>query len=207
MGIISKDTLKRIYLLYLIGEFQEGPYGKLRLEKVTYLSERKAEKKPFGFKWYNFGQYSEDLSNTLEQLISMGYVASYPLESKEEGKEGNIYISQVKENNKEYGEILSAVGLGEDIKKAVEEWGYDAESDIIEKAYNLKEVKNLDHGDVIFEGNLPDYFEILYLDEEYCEDIELSFNPRFIASMEKVVKGYRKSDFDIEKVKKVDAVI
>ena len=37
------------------------------------------------------------------------------------------------------------------------------------------------------------------------KQINLSFNPKFIASMEKISKGIEESDFDVSKVKTVDS--
>ena len=50
MGTISKDTFKRLYLLYTIGRFKEGVYGLLRLNKVVYFGLKDAGLKAFGFK-------------------------------------------------------------------------------------------------------------------------------------------------------------
>lgn len=62
---ISADTFKRIYLLSMVASFSRGVYGAKRLQKVTYLAERKRpDVRPFEFKKYHYGQFSETLEET-----------------------------------------------------------------------------------------------------------------------------------------------
>lgn len=199
MRVITKDIFKRLFLLYLINEFKDGVYGKLRLEKITYFIEREFEMKPFGYKWYHYGQYSEDLSAILEQLISMGFVSSLPLESER----GNKY--KVRGEIQDYSLVINIIpGLVEKTKQIIDKWGYASGKKIVKRAYSFKEVKGLECDDNIFDENLPDKIELKNFDEDACEDLNLSFNPKFIASMEKINKGIEENDFDVSKVKTVD---
>lgn len=200
MRIITKDIFKRLFLLYLINEFKDGVYGKLRLEKITYFIEREFKMKPFGYKWYHYGQYSEDLSAILEQLISMGLVSSLPLDTER----GNKY--KVKGEIQDYSLVINTIpGLAKKTKQIIDKWGYASGQKIVKRAYSFKEVKGLACDDNIFDENLPDKIELKNFDEDACEDLNLSFNPKFIASMEKINKGIEESDFDISKVKAVDS--
>lgn len=202
MGTITKDTFKRLFLLYLINEFKDGVYGKLRLEKITYFIEREFNIKPFEYKWYHYGQYSEDLFDILEQLISMGFVSSLPLDSER----GNKY--KVKSEIQDYSSVISIVpGLIKKTKQIIDKWGYASEQKIVKQAHSFKEVKGLEYDDKIFDENLPDKIKLKNLNEDACEDLNLSFNPKFIASMEKINKGIEESDFDVSKVKTVDFFI
>jgi len=72
MGRISASTLRRIYLLYLLSRFEKGAFGAVRVQKVTYISEREAPTKVFGYKRYHFGEYSQTLDDLKDQLESMG---------------------------------------------------------------------------------------------------------------------------------------
>lgn len=202
MGTISKDTFKRVFLLYLIGKFKDGSYGKLRLEKIVYFIEREISLKPFEYKWYHMGQYSEELSDILEQLISTGHVTSLPLES---GK-GNKYVSTTNGNqHKIYESIINKIGgLKTKIGEIVDKWGYETDAKILNYAYSLQEVKGKKIKDVLLNENLPNKIELSDFDEDYCEDLELAFNPSFIASMEKILRAIEETpSFDISKVKKV----
>lgn len=202
MGVISKDTFKRLFLLYLINEFKDGAYGKLRLSKIAYFIARKFDLKIFEYKWYHYGQFSENLSDILEQLISMGYITSLPLDTEK----GNKYT--VRSEIQDYSSIISTIpGLIEKTKEIVGTWGYASEEKIINEAYGFDEVKGLKCNDMIFYENLPDEIELKNLDEEICEELDLAFNPRFIASMEKINKGIEASDFDISKVKAFDTIV
>ena len=202
MGAITKDTFKRLFLLYLINEFKDGVYGKLRLEKITYFIEREFDMKPFGYKWYHYGQYSEELSAILEQLISMGFVSSLPLDT---GR-GNKY--KIRGEIQDYSLVINIIpGLVKKIKQIVGIWGYASEQKIINQAYDFKEIKGLECNDKIFDENLSDKIELKNFDEDTCEELYLSFNPKFIASMEKINMGIEESDFDVSKVKKVESFI
>jgi hypothetical protein len=202
MGVITKDTFKRLYLLYLINEFKNGVYGKLRLEKISYFIEREFKIKFFEYKWYHYGQYSEDLSDILEQLISMGFVSSSPLDTER----GNKY--KIRAEIQDYSPIISIIpGLIEKTKKIVGIWGYASEQIIIKHAYSFSEIKKLKYDDKIFDENLPDKIELKSFNEETCEELNFSFNPEFIASIEKINRGIEESDFDISKVKTVDSLL
>jgi len=202
MGAITKDTFKRLFLLYLINEFKHGVYGKLRLEKITYFIEREVDIKPFEYKWYHYGQYSEGLSDILEQLISLGFVSSLPLDSEK----GNKY--KVKGEIQDHSSVISIVpGLVKKTKQIVELWGYASTQKIVKQAHSFPEVKGLECNDKIFDENLSDKIELKNFDEDACEDLNLSFDPKFIASMEKINKGIEESDFDVSKVKTVDSFI
>jgi len=202
VGTISKDTFKRLFLLYLINEFKDGAYGKLRLLKIAYFIEREFDSKLYEYKWHHYGEYSEDLSDILEQLISMGFVSSFPFEK---GK-GNKY--KVREEIKDYSAIIDVIpGLKEKTKEMIITWGYAPQQKIIDFAYSFDEVKGLACGDVIFRESLPDRIELKGLDGESCEELDLAFNPRFIAAMEKISKGIETSDFDISKVKAVASIL
>lgn len=202
MGTISKDTFKRLFLLYTIGEFDQGSYGKLRLEKIVYFIERDSDPKSFEYKWCHYGQYSDDLSDTLDQLISMGYVTALTLDTGMGAK----YVSTVTSKHQYYGAIINKVkGFKKaKIREIVEEWGYKSEDEIKNKAYSFKETKDLHLGEIIFKSNIPDRLVVKGFKEDDCEEIELAFNPNFVVSIEKIVMGIEETDFDIRKVKRVD---
>ena len=40
LNVISKETFKKLFLLHVIGEFQNGVFGKKRLQKIIYIMER-----------------------------------------------------------------------------------------------------------------------------------------------------------------------
>lgn len=205
MGKIPKDTFKRLFLFYLIGEFKDGSYGKTRLEKLAYFIERELKIKPFKYQWHYYGQYSDDLSNNLEHLISTGHITSSPLDKER----GNKYILAISNIHKKHEKIIAVIPrLKELIEKTVGNWGYKPEQEIIKKAYSFKEVQGLKSGDVIFEDNLPNEIHLENISEEECEDLELSFNPKFINAMKKIIRAIEEiGDLDLKKVKKIDSFL
>lgn len=205
MGTITKDTFKRLFLFYLIGEFKDGSYGKTRLEKITYFIERELEEKPFEYKWHYYGQYSDDLSNNLEHLITTGHITSTPLD-KERGNKYALAISGVhKKHEKIINHIPKLKGL---IDRIISDWGYKPEQELIKKAYSFKEIQDLKSGDVIFEDTLPNEIQLKNICEEECEDLELSFNPKFINAMKKIIRAVEESEeLNLNKVKKIDSFL
>lgn len=71
---MSKETFQRFTLLYLIGQFPEGVFSSLRLQKVLYFATRAATPKPFTFHHTRFGQYSYEAGLQLTLLLESGLV-------------------------------------------------------------------------------------------------------------------------------------
>ena len=182
MGTISKDTFKRLFLLYTIGRFKDGVYGLFRLNKVVYFALKDASLKPFGFRRDRYGQHSNDLDTINEQLLSMNHTKATPFESGQ----GNKYSLSDKKNISFHSLAMSHIDakLKEKIDKAVKNYGYLSEKELLEKAHSdpkfLEAVeKDLD---VLFGEKLPKRIAI-DLSEDDCEDLELSLDPNFISAM------------------------
>ena len=113
--VIPADVFRRIYLYTIIEKFENGVYGAIRLQKVAYVSERdNSNIKSFTYKKHYFGEFSDQLEDTKEQLISLGFIKAVPLdnihkESMQIGDKkyvsvstGNRYIASDKDNVKFY---------------------------------------------------------------------------------------------------------
>lgn len=185
MRTISKDTFKRLFLLYTIGRFKDGVYGLVRLNKVVYFGLKDARLKPFGFKRDRYGQHSDDLDTINEQLLSMNYTKATPLESGQ----GNKYSLTNKKDISFHSLALSHIDtkLRGKIDEAVKTYGYLPEKELLEKAHSdaefLEAVKN--DVNVLFDEKLPKRIAI-NLSEDDCEDLELSFDPNFINAMRRL---------------------
>lgn len=182
MGTISKDTFKRLFLLYTIGRFKDGVYGLLRLNKVVYFALKDAHLKPFEFKRDQFGQHSKDLDTIKDQLLSMNYAQTTALDSGQ----GNKYSLTDKRNVRFHSIAMSRIDakLKEKIDKAVKTYGYLTEDELLDKAYSDPKFREAIKKDihVLFGENLP--YEIpVDLPEDDCEDLELSLDPNFINAM------------------------
>lgn len=219
MGRISADTLRRLYLLNVIATFPRGSYGLLRLQKVAYIAQRGGKQpKPFKYKKYHLGQYSEELDAVKDQLCSMGYVAALPLDTATSLKlklsdgsvvelwtGGNRLVIADSEIMNLYRFALAQVypSLPESIGSAVEEYGLLKEAELIAKCYAFPEVQRTEFDKVIVESDLPAWIEAKELSEDDCEELELSLNPNFVCAMGKIVEGMERSAIRLDRIEMV----
>ena len=182
MGTISKDTFKRLFLLYTIGRFKDGVCGLLRLNKIVYFGLKDARLKPFGFKRHLYGQHSEDLDAINEQLLSMNHTKATPLESGQ----GNRYSLTDKESMTFHNLAMSHIDakLKGKIDRAVKTYGYLQEKELLEKAHSDAEFLEAVKKDinVLFDEKLPKRIPVDLSDDD-CEDLELGLDPNFISAM------------------------
>ncbi len=216
-GMISADTFKRLYLLNVIAAFSRGSYGSKRLHKITYIAQREQSKlRPFDFKKYHYGQYSETLDEIKEQLISIGLVVPIPLdtsikmslksqdEKTIEWLEGGMrYV--VNDQNaiaffKQAFRNISPEGVAT-VRSAIRAFGYLSEQELIERCYAFPEFSAVEFGETIFESNLPDLLEAPNLSEDECEELEMALSPKFLTAMKKIVEGMDNSKLDLERVR------
>jgi hypothetical protein len=218
-GAISADTLRRLYLLSLIGSFRRGVYGSKRLHKITYIAERKQSKlRPFEFKKHHYGQYSETLDEIKDQLITLGLVIAIPLDTSVrmtiklpdnktiDWLEGGVrYIISDPDAISFFIQAFKAIspdGMSS-VHSAIRTFGYLPEQELIERCYALPEFNEVEFGGTIFESNLSDRLEVPNLSEDECEELEMALSPKFISAMRKIVEGMDNSKLDLERVKKV----
>jgi len=204
MGTISSNTYKRLFLLHTIGCFPQGAFGKIRLQKTVYFIEKELEKRPFEFKHLHYGQYSEELEDVREELISMGYVSALPSDTQRTHKYiltrksllgyYRIFMNRIGNVRKKTDGIVRKVGLLPDDK-------------LLDKAHNDPGYKKTQFGDVIIQSNLPQNVEIEGLSDEDCEELELSLNPHFISAMTTILEGLEISNLDMKKIKKVRKLV
>lgn len=202
MGYISRDSFKRLVLLYILGEFEHGSYGHTRLQKIAYFIQRELDVKPFTFVNAYYGQYSAGLDAIKDQLISMGRVHVSPLDSGL----GNIYESTVKSRRSYYAYLLLNTYGGmllRQIHQVVEEWGYRSEEEILAKAYELDDLEAMEDFEMVEESNLPERIQIKGVEDDDCDELELALDPNFVEGMRRIAEGLEKSALDIDKVKKV----
>jgi uncharacterized protein YwgA len=202
LSYISADVFRRLYLLCLVAAFENGVYGALRLQKVAYAIERETSKKPFQFKHAPYGQYSEDLEDIKEQLISMGYISAIPLSAS---SKGNRYVLTEKAIKDRFNALLER--LDPDLKnrmlQIIRKIGYLEEKELRHYAYTFEEFINSDMNDILIESNLPEMLKVEGLLQDDCEELELALNPNFISAMSKIVQGLEESNIDWDQVKKV----
>ncbi len=213
---ISSDTFKRLYLLNIIAAFDRGSYGLKRLHKVTYIAERQDEKiRPFEFKKYHQGQYSETLDIIKDQLMSGGLVGALPLDTARVIRlqlpddtsfdmimGGNKYVIPDRVITDFYQDSFKRISPTSQatIKQTVQEYGYLPEDELVKRCYDFPEFVNTEFDSIIFESTLPDRIETPTLTPDECEELELSLNPIFISAMVNIVDGMDKSKLDLSRI-------
>jgi len=206
---ISRETFKKLFLLYIVGNFQSGVYGKLRLHKIVYMIERKIEIKPFEFSKYHYGQYSESLDEAQDQLLSMGYLIATPLRTEFPGRSGNLFELADKGMRTYYSLFIDKINpnLKKKIRDTIKRYGYLSEEDLLKVVYKLPEFAVAGFNSVIISEQLPDFLEIKGLSSDDIEELEISLNPRFINLLNRMDNAFEQYQFDPQKVKKVARLI
>ena len=220
---ISSDLFRQLYLLSIIARFSRGSYGSKRLHKITYITERRQEKlRPFEFKKYHYGQYSETLEETKDQLITLGLVNAIPLDTSlkmtfklPDGKATEWYEGGVRYTISNRDAVRFFIDAFKEISpdllstiySTVKKFGYLPEQELIEQCYAFPEFNEAEFGETIFESNLPDRIEVPSLGEDECEELEMALSPKFILAMKRVVEGMDNSKLDLGRVKEVEIPI
>lgn len=219
-SMISADTFKRLYLLTMIAGFARGSYGLKRLHKITYIAERKQNKlRPFEFKKYHHGQYSETLDEIKDQLISIGLITAIPLDTSIRIKlrlpddktiewlEGGMrYVVSDPDATALFIRIFKSISPDEmsAMHSVIEEYGYLPEQELLERCYEFPEFNEVKFEETIFEPNLPDTLEVPNLSEDEYEELEMALSPKFMPAMKRIVEGMDNSKLDLEQVKEVE---
>lgn len=196
MGKISKDTFKKITLLYLIGKFKTL-YSNYRLQKVLYFCEKGSPIKPFTFKHTQYGQFSVDAQKTVNALEKMGFIQASKLDTCKTGKQWSI---QKNLKLKEYENIIKHASdkFKMNIDNCIKKYKYLNQAELKILAHNDEKFKNTKFKDVIISENLPSVIDVS-LPYDDCEDLELSFNPKFISTISKLIKGIKNQEISINR--------
>jgi len=202
---LRKETFKKLFLLYVIGQFKKGVFGKKRLHKVVYIGERESDTKPFEFKKYHYGQYSDSMDEILDQLLAMGYVNATPLKTISLEHSGNKFELTDKDLARYYSVLLEKIDsdLKRKVDLAIKDYGYLPEPELVEKAYEFKEFIHARWEDIILDEQLPECLPAKDLADEDLEELEISLDPRFVNLMNQIDSAVEQGDFDPDKVKRV----
>lgn len=202
---ISKEVFKKLFILYAVGRFQKGVYGKKRLHKIIYIFERESDIKPFAFKKHHYGQYSEPLDDVKDQLLSMGYMQASPLKTISDDHSGNIFEISDKDLQNYYSLIMEKIkpSLTRRLDDVIAEYGYLPEDKLIELVYSFPEFIHAGFDSIIFPEQIPERVEVADLSEEDIEELEISLNPRLINLFQRIDNSFEESEFDTQRVKKI----
>ncbi len=201
-GSITSATYRRLLLLYIIGLLKDGIFGRKRIQKDVYFVSKKLMKKPFGYKHWTYGQYSEDVDEVIMELISLQLISRQPLDSS---ASGHKYTLRYKDSLKYYQSFLDGI-LGserQEIDKTLNEIGYLPDQELLKRAYIDLAENQSGFGDILFITNLPEKIPVPGVNEEDCEELELSLNPRFVGAISELVKGIETGKIDTSQWKEI----
>jgi len=209
MNTISKETFKKLFLLYTVGKFNKGVFGKKRLQKIVYIIERESEIKPFEFKKYLYGQFSESMDDMQDYLLSMGYLIASPLKTTSSDHSGNLFELADKKLIQYYSSFMENINakLIKRIDTIINNYGYLPESELTKIAYAFSEFALAGWDSILFKEELPNRIAIKNIDEDDIEELEISLNPRFINLINRMDNVFEQDEFDPQKVKKVVELI
>jgi len=198
---IPLAVYRRLWLLRVIEQFKDACHGRARLQKVAFFSEQAQEKKPFTFQKFQYGPYSQELDDTLEQLLSLRLVTLEPTP-----RGGNSYRAAICEKqpcvHRHWLDKIDA-RAGDAIGKAVDQYGYLSHDSVIDAGHSVEGFNEAEDYAVLLEGDIRDQIPVP-LSEDECEDLSLSLSTKF----NEVVRAFSETDWesDLDKVQLVDAV-
>jgi hypothetical protein len=204
MGHVSKETFKKLTLLYLIGRFKEGIYTNYRVQKTLYYSIKNVKAHPFTYQHTQKGEYSFNAKENLNALMSIGLIEQVGMPDDEDTKIKWSWTH--KETGIELSNLFRKISpeLSVSIDKAVEEYGYLKRETLETVAHSDDLLTKTPYGHILFEENLPDKIEV-NLSEEDCQDLELNMNPRFVNSIRSLIEGIDNGEISLEQWRKIDA--
>ena len=189
-----------MYALCLVGAFQRGAYGRLRTHKINFFAEHGSEVRPFRVERGHYGQFSPQLADTLEQLLSMQYLATTANHGYAEN-DVNVYWVRDRANVSACREALSMIApsLTNAITSAVSRYGYLTESHLREQAYT--HLEDIEQGGTVVDGTLPERVNVPELSDEDCEELELLLNPDFIHATQSLGEAFEKTTIDFDELR------
>ena len=204
MGTISKETYQRIFTLYLVSVFRDGVYGLTRLQKTTYQATKELQKNPFTFIRYQHGQFSRDLSNIYEQLLSLGYLTAVPLDTKPQNEGNHITLSPLFKQADLKTALKRIIGAtaAKHVNAAIRTVGLLPHEAMLERMYSELSDRGIEMFDIITKENLPEMVDIVNLNDDECENLELVFNPKFVQAMRRITETCAEFKLDTSKMKK-----
>jgi len=193
---IPLPVYQRLRVLSLLEQFTLGCYGKVRLQKVAYFSEKECCRKVFTFRKAPWGPYSEELADVIEQLLSMGLVVAGPLDKGS----GNRYeLAAVTRGAFSYSRWLRALSPndGSAIEDAVKTYGYLKEEELIEAGHREEAFRTREFYDTLLEASAEDTIPG-EMDLGECDDLMLSLSPGFVRRVDRLAAAGQ--DFDYSQV-------
>ena len=206
MGRLSKNTFKKLVLLYLTNQFDDGIYTSYRFQKLLYFSIKNLKKHPFAFNHTRNGQYSYNARRIKDSLASIEVLDKTELSNAK--RTGHKWRIADNEASQYFASILPKIDkvIADSIDKNISIFGHLKNDELVAKAEADELLRSTPMGQILFEEELQDYINV-DLDEDECEEIELALNADFIQSIENLVDAIETTPFEVGMVKVVESIL
>lgn len=197
MGTISKEAFQRLYLLTLTASMRKGIFGRFRMQKLTYLAEKEAGRRPFRFRRDQAGPFSKDIANRRRELVESGFLIEKEMPDREEG--WNYYLGQYLDSTK-IKRLMGQVDAEalRQITESVEEHGYKSTKELRETIYAIiPKLRSVIFNKTVLTDQIEDEIELEGFDEEDIEDLQLLLTPGLVSNMRRLAELDRSTELDL----------
>jgi uncharacterized protein YwgA len=196
MAVLSKATIQRLALLRALSMWRHGAYGPVRLHKTLFFADRDndPEWRLFTFKKWWLGQYSDEVSEKLNDLQEAGRIHCV-YDGPSERIQADLSSSTTRELRQFFDSFFPKWSTA--LKSAFKTWAYLSNDDIITKAHDDTSYTKSKHGDIILESFDSECVTFERLDDEVAENLsdlvdvrlQTGLLKRLSASVEKPIKS------------------
>ena len=178
MGVLSKPTIQRLAVLHALSLWQRGAYGPVRLHKTLFFADKETapEWRLFTFKKWFLGQYSDEISQSLNALAQGGTVTT-----RYDGPSERIIANLSTPAREDLVDFFCGYfpEWSENLAQAFRQWAYLSNDNIIRKAHEEPSYRNAERGEVIFASFDADQVEFPDLDDQVAERLSDLVDARF----------------------------
>jgi hypothetical protein len=170
MAVLSKATVQRLAVLRALSMWRNGAYGPVRLHKTLFFADRdnEPEWRLFTFKRWWLGQFSDEVSDKLNDLRQVGRI-SCVYDGPSERICAELPIAMARALRQFFDSYFPKWTTG--LKSAFKTWAYLSNDDIIRKAHDDPSYTKSQHGNIILESFQCQLVTFEELDDELAENL------------------------------------
>ena len=195
-AILTRETVQRLAVLRALMQWSKGAYGPVRLQKTLFFADKENDPKWrfFTFKKHYLGQYSDEVSEVLNQLQKAERV-----ETHYDGPSQRI-VANISWKTREmltdfFDTYFAPWSMAFD--KAFKEWAYLNSDDVIRRAHSDATYTKAKFGEMIFRSQLAAFIEFEglsfgcgeYLSDLVDDRLHRNLQNRLTMALEKPVAG------------------
>lgn len=169
MATLSRATLQKLAVLRALSLWKKkGAYGSLRLQKILFYADKdnNPTRRLFTFKKWLLGQYSDEVSETLNDLRRAGRMVGEfdgPAERLVPVVSPDVRAELESLFGRHFRDWTGA------LKVAFKELGFLNNDAIIKKAHDDATYKHTEYGHEIFKHTLPEFVDLPHLAADTAE--------------------------------------